>query len=180
MNQRSFRLPGDFLPAVRQGLASSRSPTEAALLLREVGYASGSALYAAFEESLAAQERGPVASLSTGEFWEALSAFFADSGWGSLEYHRLHSGVAALDSPDWIEADPDAGASQPTCHLSVGMLADVLGRLPGGQVAVLEAECRSQGDPRCRFLFGAEATLNAVFQEIQAGESYDTGIDRLG
>ena len=180
MNQRSFHLPGDFLSAVRQGLAASRSPAEAAIVLREAGYASGSALYAAFERGLAEQNRGPVELLSTSDFWEALSAFFEESGWGSLQYTRIHSGVAALDSPDWIEADPNAGTSYPTCHLSVGILADLLGRLPGGQVAVLEAECRSQGDPRCRFLFGAESTLNAVFQEIQAGESYDVGIDRLG
>ena len=181
MTGRTLQLPAAFLPALHSALATERSAVETATLLREVGYATGVTISAEFERWLTEHDRGAaVALLPADEFWPALDQFFQDSGWGSLRHVPLHPGVGALDSPDWAEAVPESIASRPSCHLSVGMLAELLGRAASGAVAVLEVECRSRGDARCRHLFGGEAALNIVFAEVTAGQSYTEGIARLG
>ncbi len=181
MTGRTLQLPAAFLPALHSALATERSVVETASLLREVGYATGPAVSAAFERWLAEHGRGAApGSFNAQEFWPALDEFFQETGWGSLRHVALHPGVGALDSPDWAEALPESGASQPSCHLSVGMLAEVLGRVASGAVAVLEVECRSRGDARCRHLFGGEAALRTVFEHASGGPSYTEGIARLG
>lgn len=181
MTGRTLQLPAAFLPALHSALATERSTAETAALLREVGYATGPVVSAAFEQWLTDHGRSAAPdSLPTQEFWPALDEFFQKTGWGSLRHVALHPGVGALDSPDWAEALPESGASQPSCHVSVGMLAEVLGRVASGAVAVLEVECRSRGDVRCRHLFGGEVALRTVFEHASAGRSYTEGIDRLG
>ena len=41
-----------------------------------------------------------------------------------------------------------------------------------GLVAVMEVECRSRGESRCRFLAGAPETLSALYDRMAAGASY--------
>ena len=177
---RQLQLPVAFLSALHVALATDRSAAEAAALLREVGYTTGLAISAEFERWLTQRDFGiAVESVPAEEFWPALDEFFRDAGWGSLRHVALHPGVGALDSPDWAEAQPEAAASQPSCHLSVGMLAEILGRVASGAVAVLEVECRSRGDARCRHLFGGEAALRIVFEQLNAGRPYTEGIARL-
>jgi hypothetical protein len=62
------------------------------------------------------------------------------------------------------------------CFFSAGMLADFLGRLSGEPVAVMEVECRSKNDDRCRFLSASPDTLNAVYEQMSAGGSYETAL----
>ncbi len=92
--------------------------------------------------------------------------------WGSITVNPLAEGVLAIDSTDWNEASPDAGAQYPSCHLSSGLLADFFGRLAGETVAVMEVECRSRGDDMCRFLVGSPDTLADVYQRMSGGLSY--------
>jgi hypothetical protein len=60
----------------------------------------------------------------------------------------------------------------PSCHLTCGLLADFFGRLSEGLVAVMEVECRSRGDARCRFLAGAPETLSTLYERMAQGASY--------
>src|SRR5207302_125730 len=72
---------------------------------------------------------------------------------------------------DWAEADPGS-AQTPMCFFSSGMLADFLGRLSGEPVAVMEVECRSRNDGRCRFLSASPDTLNTVYAQMTEGRDY--------
>ena len=62
------------------------------------------------------------------------------------------------------------------CFFSSGMLADFLGRLSGEPVSVMEVECRSKGDARCRFLSASPETLNAVYEEMSGGRGYEEAL----
>ena len=77
----------------------------------------------------------------------------------------------ALDSSDWAEAEPGT-AETPMCFFSAGMLADLMGRVSGETVAVMEVECRSRGDSICRFLSASPETLQEVYEKMTGGMSY--------
>jgi hypothetical protein len=87
----------------------------------------------------------------------------------------VHEGLAALDSPNWVEAEPNT-TSRPSCFFTTGLLANLLGRAAGSEIAVLEIECRSCGDEHCRFLFGAPETLEAVYSRLRSGESIESSL----
>src|SRR6185436_17734362 len=91
---------------------------QAPLLLREVGFATGEALYQAFEawtrtHYAVETPRG----LDHAYLTEALAGFFADAGWGTTTLTVLTPVVLALDAPDWAEA-MSQGAEYPSCHFS--------------------------------------------------------------
>jgi hypothetical protein len=65
------------------------------------------------------------------------------------------------------------------CFFSAGMLADFLGRLSGETVAVMEVECRSKGDSRCRFLSAMPETLQRVYEAMTEGRSYEEALSDL-
>jgi predicted hydrocarbon binding protein len=146
--------------------------------LQEAGFAGGEELYAEFAAWLAAR-RGverPV-DLDARFLSETLSEFFAEQGWGALSAVPLGGAVLALDSAEWAEASDQAGGEFPSCHLTCGLLADFFGRLSEGLVAVMEVECRSRGDARCRFLAGAPDTLSQLYERMSQGTTYT---DALG
>jgi predicted hydrocarbon binding protein len=148
---------------------------QAASYLQEAG---GEELYAEFAEWLVATcgvERP--ADLDAQYLSEVLSQFFSELGWGALSATALGSAVLALDSTEWAEASDEARGEFPSCHLTCGLLADFFGRLSDGLVAVMEVECRSRGDARCRFLAGAPETLSALYERMAQGTSY---ADALG
>ena len=84
--------------------------------------------------------------------------------------------VRALDSAEWAEAVETGGGEFPSCHLTCGMLADFFGRLSDGLVAVMEVECRSRGDARCRFLAGAPDTLSTLYDRMAQGTGYSEAL----
>jgi len=43
-------------------------------------------------------------------------------------------------------------------------------------VAVMEVECRSRGDARCRFLAGSPDTLSALYDRMAQGSSYSEAL----
>jgi predicted hydrocarbon binding protein len=151
---------------------------QAASYLQEAGFAGGEELYRDFVEWLHTT-RGVdrPADLDARYLGEALSAFFSELGWGPLEVHELGPAVLALDSAAWAEATDEGRGEFPSCHLTCGLLADFFGRLSDGLVAVMEVECRSRGDARCRFLAGAPETLSALYDRMTQGASY---LDALG
>lgn len=146
---------------------------QASTYLQEAGFAGGEELYAEFREWLLANrgvEDPP--QLDTEFLSETLSAFFAHQGWGRLEATRLGDAVLALDSAEWAESVETGGTEFPSCHLTCGMLADFFGRLSDGLVAVMEVECRSRGDARCRFLAGSPETLSTLYDRMAQGTGY--------
>jgi predicted hydrocarbon binding protein len=146
---------------------------QAATHLQEAGFAGGEELYSAFTRWLSREKQlDRPADLDMRFLGEVLSQFFADQGWGKLTVTPLGSAVLALDSPDWAEALDEPRGDFPSCHLSCGLLADFLGRISEGLVAVMEVECRSRGDAGCRFLAGAPETLSILYERMAAGTGY--------
>ncbi len=154
--------------ALRQLHASlmSRAPEQAIAVLQEAGYAAGEGLFRSF-----AAVNSPT-DLDADLLAETLSEFFTNGGWGTLTMSPVGTGALALDSSDWVEADP--GTSQtPMCFFSAGMLADFLGRLSGEPVSVMEVECRCRGDARCRFLSATPDVLQRVYEGMTEGRTYE-------
>jgi predicted hydrocarbon binding protein len=144
----------------------------AVTILQEAGFAAGEGVYQVFcnwlpgHTGVARPEELDAARLN-----EVLSDFFRAMGWGSVTVGPLGGAALAIDSSDWAEAEPGT-AQMPMCFFSSGMLADFFGRLSGEPVAVMEVECRSRHDPRCRFLSAAPDTLNVVYEQITQGRTY--------
>lgn len=177
----TLRIPAAFLSALRRTLARDRSPVESATLLRQLGYDSGAAFYAALEERVAWDRPGAsVGTLPAGEFWPEFSAFWEDAGWGTVRHVQAHPGVGALECEGWAEAAAAREAGDAYCHFTTGVFADVLGRLAGGEVAVMEVECEGAGADRCRFLFGSPAALGAVYEGLAQGLGEPEAVARLG
>jgi len=164
-------LTRDTLTALRASLTRDTGAS-AAGYLQEAGYAGGQALFDAFRGWLATRGRGAPESLSVDAFQREATEFFRQAGWGSLALGAMEDVVATLDSSDWGEADPAGGAELPSCHLTSGMFADFFGRLADAPLAVMEVECRSRGDQRCRFLLGSTDVMQRVYEGMAAGEEY--------
>lgn len=147
----------------------SRAPEQAIAILQEAGYAAGEGIYASF-----AAANNP-ADLDADRLAETLSEFFTHGGWGAVTMSPVGTGALALDSSDWAEAEPGS-AQAPMCFFSAGMLADFLGRLSDEQVSVMEVECRSRGDARCRFLSATPDVLQRVYEAMTEGRSYEEAL----
>ena len=141
-------------------------------ILQEAGYAAGEGVYEAFCSQLPA--RAGVSrpeDLDAALLSDVLSDFFQATGWGTLTVAPVGGAALAMDSPDWAEAEPGT-AEMPMCFFTAGMLADFFGRLSGEPVAVMEVECRSRSDGRCRFLSASPETLQQVYEAMTQGKSY--------
>jgi predicted hydrocarbon binding protein len=146
---------------------------QAATHLQEAGFAGGEELYQEFAVWLSTRhDVNAPDELDMRYMGEVLSEFFAEQGWGKLSAMPLGEAVLALDSTDWAEALDEPQGEYPSCHLSCGLLADFLGRVSQGSVAVMEVECRSRGDDRCRFLAGAPETLGILYDRMAHGSGY--------
>jgi len=150
----------------------------AAGYLQEAGFAGGADLHAAFTAWLSRTcGVDQPSELDVRFLGEVLSEFFRDQGWGGLSTSPLGPAALALDSTDWAEASDEGGGEFPSCHLTCGLLADFFGRISNDLVAVMEVECRTRGDSRCRFLAGAPETLNTLYDRMAQGVGY---ADALG
>lgn len=177
-------IPVASLKAMRGGLEAEVGDDAAARALRIAGAAAGEAMFRTFLQTAGvggdtADAQAALAALPESRFWESLTAFFASRGWGRLSFSPVHPGVGALDAPDWVEADPDSSADRPSCFFTTGLLAGLLGRITGEEIAVLEAGCRSSGEARCRFLFGPADALAAVYEDLAAGTRLDDALAGL-
>ena len=153
----------------------------AASYLQEAGFAGGEELFQGFAGWLERTYHvSPPADLETAHMTEVLGRFFTETGWGELSVEPLGDAVLALDSPEWAEAGDRSDGGYPTCHFSCGLLAEFLGRIAAEPVAVMEVECRSKGDPRCRFLAGAPETLSTVYDRMARGLGYEEALGEGG
>ena len=152
---------------------------QTAAILRGAGFAAGEGTYQTLVDytakHFATDEPG---NIDRRHFGELLDGFFSSSGWGACSIESLDEGVIAIDAPRWAESEP-GDSPYPACHISTGMLADLFSRLGGVPLAVMEVECRSKGDPRCRFLVGGAETLNAVYELMSQGAGYSNAIASL-
>jgi hypothetical protein len=169
---RFVQVPAGFISSLRRALATDRQPLEAVNLLRQVGYEVGEAV----SQSLAGRlgDGGDAAQLDVDHFWSGVSDYFQELGWGRVEHRRLHPGVGALDLVDWLEAGSDGGPAG--CHVSTGFFTDLLGRVAGAGVVVMEVPAEPG---RSRLLFGSGETLGDVYQHLAAGASLDEALARL-
>ncbi len=176
----SLRFPPGFLASLHRSLSYAGPPAQAATLLRQAGCEAADGFLNAFEDFLTQQQRETsLHELPQEHFWEQLSAFFSAQGWGALRWEPVHPGIAALDSTNWVEAEEPEGQVHPLCHLTTGLLAGMLSHVAGEDVAVLETECRAQGDRRCRFLFGSPVALTILYERMCEGASAGEAIAHL-
>ena len=169
--------------AIHQLRASLERDTglQAAAYLQEAGFAGGEELFAAFTEWLSQKHNvDQPADLDVKFLGDVMGEFFAEQGWGRMDVQPLGPAVLALDSGEWAEAMDERLAEFPSCHLSCGLLADFLGRMSQNVVAVMEVECRSRGEARCRFLAGSPETLGAVYDSMAQGTGYKEAIGVIG
>ena len=168
-------LPRASLIALRTALLRDAGPGAAAYL-QEAGYAGGGALFETFRAWLAARGAGVPEELDVATFEARATEFFREAGWGSLKVGALDDAVATLDTADWAEADPESRLDHPGCHLTTGMFADFFGRVADEPLAVLEVECRSMGDVRCRFLIGSAEVMAYVYEALGRGVGYEEAL----
>ena len=173
---------GNGLAIGRSGLRQLRasllthSPDQAITVLQEAGYASGADVYQAFSTWLAGRHRVQTPQdLDADLLSDALSEFFSNQGWGTVAVQPVGGAAFAVDSSDWAEADPGT-AEAPMCFFTAGMLADFLGRLAGETVSVMEVECRSRSDGRCRFLSASPEVLQQVYERMTQGKGYEEAL----
>ena len=149
--------------------------TAGAQVLQEAGYAAGEGAYRSFAGWLpgvaGVDDPGELAASRLGE---VLSRFLSSLGWGTVAVTQLSPAVVAVESADWSEAQPGAGLQYPSCAFSSGFLADFFSRLGDAPLAVMEVECRSRGEARCRWLIGAPDSLNALYEHMAQGADYVT------
>lgn len=174
-NQSMLGLPRAGLAALRAALYRDAGAA-AAGYLQEAGYAGGETLFGAFRAWLASRNDPAPEQLPLARFEELATLFFREAGWGSLAVSSLRNAVAVLDSADWGEADPQSGMEHPACHFTTGMFADFFGRIADAPLAVLEVECRSAGDHRCRFLVGNAEVMEHVYETLGRGQTYETAV----
>ena len=150
---------------------------QAAVRLQEAGHAAGPEVYACFLRWLEA-ETGVTdpGALDATKFGAVLGDFFQALGWGWVNVSRVGSGGLAFDAEHWAEADPDAQAGYPSCHFSAGMLAGFMGAMVQQPVSVMEMECTSAGQGRCRFLLGSPEVLELAYQAASEGRDYGSAI----
>ncbi|MDH3458978.1 MAG: hypothetical protein OER90_19225 [Gemmatimonadota bacterium] len=162
------------LRAMRDALMQDLGDDAGATRLQEAGYAAGEEVYRSFgkwvETETGMTDPG---DLDTTRLNDVLSEFLTQLGWGSVTVERVGAKGLTVVSTDWAEADPAANLHGPSCYFSTGLLASFLTALAGGKaMAVMEMECRGQGDAHCEFLAGSPDTLSAVYDALTEERDY--------
>ncbi len=168
--------PAASLVALRHALTEQIGSDAAALVLQRAGHAAGTAFHGLLSTE---HDAASANEMEESVFWQRLNDLLSTRGWGSLAHDHPHPGVGSLCSAAWAEADPQEFASAPSCHFTTGLLANFLGRVAGSEIGVLEVECRSAGDTRCRFLFGGRDALHGVYAAIADGSDIDAALAEL-
>lgn len=170
---RDIRFPADSLLALRRALVREVGTQTATRTIREAGHAAGDILFERLTRDDDAPESTPQAT-----FWGRLAGLFRELGWGAIEPEEPHPGVGALLARDWFEVDERA--AHPTCPFTTGVLANILGRVAGGDVAVMVVACDGGEPACCRFLFGSRAVLEDLYGGLREGQDLHTALGTLG
>jgi len=164
----TISLPAGALRALRGAAAAAGS--QPSILLRHLGAACGKELAEGLRAHLSAQGApAEPSALELDRFWQALSDYLGELGWGELEVEQPHPAVVSLSSSSWLEAEPAGGARHPGCHFTTGVLSALFSEVAGGEVAVLEVECRTSGGSRCAWLAGGMDALGLVYDAMRDG-----------
>lgn len=153
---------------------AARTEPALAETLRDAGYAAGRALHTQWSEWLAARGDAAPEQLADARFPALLAEFLAADGWGTLTVETIGDGVLSLSAPDWIEAPVhlDPAPTQPSCHVTTGLWAGLLGEVAGAPLAALEVECRATGAPHCRWLIASPDVLSYVYEAMERGTDW--------
>lgn len=173
MATRDIRIPVDSILSLRRSLTRQLGAQATAHALQEAGSAAGDAIHHRL-----ARGGNDLGTTPRESFWTRLSDLFRELGWGTVEHQELHPGVGALVARDWFEVDPDA--RRPSCPFTTGVLANLLGRVAGGEVAVLQVDGPDAAPGTARFLFGAGPVLESVYGGIREGRDLETALASLG
>lgn len=176
-NPRTVTTTAAAVRTLRRALTEEAGADAAARLLQTAGMAAGDALYDRLADGGRSEEA--LRGLSVPALMRRLADTLAGEGWGVLRHEPLHTGVGVLESPEWPEADDPADEARPSCFFTTGLLANLLGRIAGSPVAVLEVACRSQGDDLCRFAFGGEPAVAALHRSLSDGLGLEASLRRL-
>jgi hypothetical protein len=173
-SNRDIRIPADFVLAIRKTLQRELGPEHAGQAIQEAGHSAGDAIYARLTRS---EGHEALAATPSAAFWNRLSALFREMGWGAIRHEELHEGVGSLVATDWFEVDPgDPGR----CPFTTGVLANLLGRLAGAGVAVMQVPCGNGQNDCARFLFGSESVLDGLYSGLHAGRDLTESLSTLG
>lgn len=168
---RNIQLPAHSIRALRRTLVREVGGETATLALQEAGNSAGDTLY----ERLGHDD--DLGEIPLAAFWDRLAALFRELGWGAVEHQAPHPGVGALVARDWFEVDESARSR--SCPFTTGVLANILGRVAGSEVAVLQVAC-DEGGPGCvRFLFGAPQVLDRLYSGLREGRDVGAGLAAL-
>ena len=175
-----IRVPAATLGALHRALNEQFGATEAARALRQIGLESGDAFYERFREWLSEAGAGSLEpdSLSPHDFWSRLSDFFVYLGWGSVRSEVVHKGVLSLTFANWVEARLQDGGPG-GCYFTTGLIAEILRRVAGGDLAALEVESESSQGGKSRIIIGSSAAMDALFASMREGRSYKDAIAAL-
>jgi len=172
---REISLPATALTHLRRAFEKEAGPLETVHACHDAGFATGAQVF----EQLAPHLGSDASGSPEATFWGELSRFFASRGWGDLTHQRIHPGLSVLRSTNWGESDGSSEDAQPGCAFTSGVLAHVLGRVADGPIAVLEAACRSRGDPECSFVFGSEGAIHDLYGLLLDGDTLETALGRM-
>lgn len=170
-SSRDIHLPADSVHALRRALIRQVGAQAATRALQEAGHAVGDRLAGRLGDD-------QVGDTPRDAFWDRLTDLFRELDWGRVEHRAPHPGVGELRAFDWFEVEPDA--QRPACPFTTGVLANVLGRAAGGEVAVLQVPCDDGSDGCVRFLFGAPHVLDRLYSGLQDGEDVEASLAALG
>lgn len=166
---RDIRFPVDSLLALRRALIRQLGAEAATRALQETGHAAGDVLFERLGDD--------IAKVPQETFWKRLGGLFRELGWGEAQHESPHAGVGALVARDWFEVEKDA--TRPSCPFTTGVLANILGRAAGSDVAVLQVPC-DDGTGRCaRFLFGAPHVLDRLYEGMRQGADVEASLSGL-
>ena len=170
---REVVVPASIFGTLRAELAREVGDLPAIHALNAAGYASGVEASEAFRKHAG----GDPGSLGQARFWERMTSFFTQRGWGTLRHRDDHEAVGVLSSSDWSESGHDGADG--SCSFSSGVLSGFLTELAGGPVGVLEVECRGRGGARCTFAFGSETAIHELYGSLVAGSDLDQALGAL-
>jgi hypothetical protein len=169
-----IRIPAESFRAMRRSLYHELGPEAAGRALQEAGYAAGDSLF----ERLMSGEVSDLRDTPSASFWDRLAQLFDELGWGSVRHEEVHAGVGALVATHWFEADPEASGA--SCPFTTGVLANLLGRVAGEDVAVMQVPCRGDASPCARFVFGSASALDGLYSGLREGRDLDAALAALG
>ncbi len=172
-------LPAASLGALLRVLREELGEENGARVVRQIGLDSGEAFYELFRDWLAKAGVGSAEpeEMESERFWHSLSDFFTQLGWGRFESLSTYPGVVSLQFLDWVEARHDTAGSG--CHFTAGLLAEILRKVAGGELAALELGSGSPGDGGARILIGSPDTLDALFVSMRDGAGFEEAINAL-